>query len=258
LIASSQTDQNAEFSPDASRIVFESDRSGSLEIWVARSDGSEPVKLTSFGDAVVQQPHWSPDGRKIVFHATVAGNRDIYVISSAGGKPARLTDHSAFDRNPRWSRDGRWIYFNSTRDGRPAIWKVAAGGGAAVPIAVDVGGAGTAQESPDAQTLYFIKQCSVWTMPVAGGTAGQLIPLDCMGLDLLGWTVREDGILALVRRTAGGELQHYDFATKVLRTIFKCPVTAAWGLSVSPDGKSALIAMADPAGTDLMLIENFR
>ena len=170
FIASSQSDQNAEYSPDGTRIVFASDRSGSLEIWTSNSDGSDPVKLTSFGGEVVQQPRWSPDGRKIAFHADVGGNREIFVISAAGGKPERLTIDPPWNANPRWSRDGHWIYFRSDRSGRTEGWKMPAGGGAAVQVTRD-GGTG-AQESADGRTLLLRKGPRYLANAGRGGSGG--------------------------------------------------------------------------------------
>jgi len=49
LISSTRDDVEAQFSPDGKRIVFDSSRSGSDEIWVCDTDGSHAVQLTSFG-----------------------------------------------------------------------------------------------------------------------------------------------------------------------------------------------------------------
>ena len=51
--ASSRRDMDPVYSPDGTRVAFESDRSGSSEIWLARSDGTQLVQLTS--DGVVKQ-----------------------------------------------------------------------------------------------------------------------------------------------------------------------------------------------------------
>ena len=53
-------------SPDGSKILFESDRTGNWEIYVMNPDGKDVVQLTN-NTAPDQTPSWSPDGRKIVF-----------------------------------------------------------------------------------------------------------------------------------------------------------------------------------------------
>ena len=54
LIASTHLDHMPVYSPDGKRLAFASNRSGAHEIWLANSDGSGAVQLTSFGDAHLQ------------------------------------------------------------------------------------------------------------------------------------------------------------------------------------------------------------
>ena len=62
------------YSPDGKKIAFNSNRSGSMEIWVCDSDGSHPEKLTSFGGPETIRPSWSPDGQQIVFYSDARGH----------------------------------------------------------------------------------------------------------------------------------------------------------------------------------------
>src|SRR5262249_1985560 len=73
LISSTRDDVEAQFSPDGKRIAFDSNRSGSDEIWVCDSDGSNAVQLTSLGVGNTGAPRWSPDGERIVFHTSAEG-----------------------------------------------------------------------------------------------------------------------------------------------------------------------------------------
>jgi len=112
FITSTRVDANPEFSPDGKRIAFTSgrfSRSGSYEIWVCDSDGSNAVQLTSFG-AEAGTPRWSPDSQRIAFDSNVEGRWEIYVIHVNGGKPRRITLGPGSSDSPSWSRDGQWIY----------------------------------------------------------------------------------------------------------------------------------------------------
>ena len=56
LIASTRSEEAAQYSPDGTRIVFTSERSGRCEVWVCGSDGSGAVQLTSLGAAITGSP----------------------------------------------------------------------------------------------------------------------------------------------------------------------------------------------------------
>ena len=117
LIASTRRDSFPQISPDGDRIAFESDRSGSPEVWVCDRDGRRPVQLTSFADVNAGSPSWSPDGRWIAFDAYPGGNADIYVISADGGSPRRLTTEGSEENVPSWSRKGNGSIFLLTGRG---------------------------------------------------------------------------------------------------------------------------------------------
>ncbi len=51
IVASSREQTAAKYSPDGNQIAFESNRSGSNEVWVSDADGSNAVQLSSFGTA---------------------------------------------------------------------------------------------------------------------------------------------------------------------------------------------------------------
>jgi Tol biopolymer transport system component len=153
ILDSKADDAAPQFSRDGRRMAFMSKRSGSVEIWVAGCDGSQPTQLTSFRGALVGVPRWSPDGRRIAFNGMTAGNMDIWVINADGGELRRLTRDPAFEARPSWSGDGRWIYFRSNKSGTEQIWKMRADGDEAVQITRN--GGWEAYESPNGKLLYY-------------------------------------------------------------------------------------------------------
>ena len=175
-LSSTQFDYNPQFSPDGSRVVFSSDRTGTMGIWLADADGGNVKPLHVQEGAHSGTPRWSPDGQRVVFDSNPAGNIDVYVISARGGEPIQVTSHTSDDVMPSWSRDGRWLYFGSTRTGRYEIWKVSAAGGEAVQLTRE--GGVVAFESADGRTVYYTKTddatASLWTIPAAGGEEAQV------------------------------------------------------------------------------------
>ena len=66
FIASTMMESGPQFSPDGSKIVFESTRSGAYEVWMCRSDGNGLTQLTHL-NSLSGTPRWSPDGQQIAF-----------------------------------------------------------------------------------------------------------------------------------------------------------------------------------------------
>jgi hypothetical protein len=126
------------WSPDATRIAFVSNRTGSrrAEIWLMNADGTNPVRLTeniqlgtdSFGPfyGTDSSPAWSPDGTKIAFSSTRNGtaNPEIYVMNADGSNQTRLTNNTFEDNDPFWVRGGGRITYWSRRSGQNGIWEI--------------------------------------------------------------------------------------------------------------------------------------
>lgn len=116
-------DIGGSFSPDGSKIVFESDRSGSQQIYVMNADGSDQRRISFFGGRAAT-PEWSPRGDQIAF-THIVGNFRIAVMSPGGGDIRHLTD-SWQDEAPTWSPNGRIVQFFRTArgSGKAGIWQV--------------------------------------------------------------------------------------------------------------------------------------
>lgn len=116
-------DVGGSFSPDGSKIVFESDRSGSQQVYVMNADGSDQRRISFFGGRAAT-PEWSPRGDQIAF-THIAGNFRIGVMSPDGGN-MRLLTNSWQDEAPTWSPNGRIIQFFRTAkgSGKASIWQV--------------------------------------------------------------------------------------------------------------------------------------
>jgi eukaryotic-like serine/threonine-protein kinase len=88
LIGSTRSERNARFSPDGTRVAFESQRSGTQEVWVADRDGRNALQLTSFNGGQGGTAAWSPDGKSIAYDLrNEDGRGDIYVIPARSGGP---------------------------------------------------------------------------------------------------------------------------------------------------------------------------
>jgi hypothetical protein len=108
-------DQQPSWSPDGSRIAFQSERDGNNEIYVMNADGSLPVNLTH-NPGSDERPRWSPRGDKIAFDSDRDGQRAIYVMGSDGSRQTRLTHNPREDYGPAWSPNANQIAFTRQVD----------------------------------------------------------------------------------------------------------------------------------------------
>jgi Tol biopolymer transport system component len=260
LIASTQVDEEPQYSPDGKKIVFTSSRSGSYEIWVCDGEGRNPVQLTSSNGPQLGSPRWSPDSHWIAFDSPKAGNSDIYVISADGGPTRRLTSGPSNNVRPSWSRDGRWIYFGSNRGGPSQIWKELAAGGTVAQVTKS--GGEEAFESADGQIVYWAKRGvpGIWRVPAKGGE--ETLALDATAESL--WALTDQGILFFdPKNQIGAALKFYSFAAGKTTLLRQFPKDTSIDmlsttLTVSPDGHWVPYTQFDQAGSDLMLVENFQ
>jgi Tol biopolymer transport system component len=258
LIPSTRTEFAPQYSPDGKKIAFESDRSGSLEIWSCDSDGSNCVQLTSLGAQATGVPHWSPDGQRIVFYSRPQSNAQIYVINAEGGAVQRLLNDQWENFFPVWSGNGRWIYFASNRSGTDQIWKMPSGGGA--PIQVTKNGGFNSTESPDHKYLYYTKsrdpKGAVWKMPVEGGPETRVLE----SVVLFNYAVTERGMYFMTQpdpKISTRLIQFLGSADQTSRLIAAIKQDVYHGFSVSPDERWLLYAPSGPGGSNVMLVENF-
>ncbi len=102
-------------SPDGSQIVFQSNRTGTNQIYLMNADGSNLQQLTDYEHGS-ETPVWSPGGTQIAYAAyTAEGNNDVFIMQPDGSDKTQLTDGPGYDGHPHWSFDGQRIVFNSDR-----------------------------------------------------------------------------------------------------------------------------------------------
>jgi Tol biopolymer transport system component/DNA-binding winged helix-turn-helix (wHTH) protein len=258
--SSSEEDSAPRFSPSGKQIAFQSQRSGAQEIWVADSDGNNPVRLTSSEMALTGSPSWAPDGSQLAFDARPDERSHIFAVRLDGTQPKQITNGAFNDITPNWSRDGRWIYFGSNRGGSWQVWKVASTGGE--PEQVTKHGGFVAVESYDAQWLYYAKWDSpgVYRMPVNGAGDEQRIT-DQPRSDYWGyWAVANDGIYFLNQSASPAIIEFValngEHRTKVA-TLDHTPPPYS-GLTISPGGQFLLYSDRTEADSHINLVNDFR
>jgi len=261
VIASSREQTSPSFSPDGNQIAFESNRSGSNEVWVSDADGSNAVQLSSFGISATGAPHWSPDGKLIAFDSRIGGESNIYLVDPRGGVPRRLEIDVRGSSQPSWSHDGKWIYFLNGEDThKPTMWKVPYQGGHAVQLTQH--DATHPLESPDGRFVYFASGDGwLWRVRTDGTEEQQVQDMPQLGSEGEAWSPFGSGIYFFHYVKDLPVIEFFDTSTKKTRLVFtleKYPPVWMGGLPVSPDGRWLLFAQVDEESSEIMMVENWQ
>lgn len=257
-VVTSTTGRNEgpQVSPDGRRIVFMSDRSGSMEIWVANADGSDPVQLTALGSAGT--PRWSPDSKQIVFDSRQNSRGAIYTVSADGGEAHPLVRGDNENLVPSFSRDGRSIFFASDRGGEWNVWRIPVAGGNPVRVTTE-GGFGPI-EAADGYIYYsttMYPNPEIWRIRGDGTEATRLAPRLVPRMWAT-WAVAPSGIYLVEDAPDGNAaLEFYDIEHQSLRRVAALKKAPFW-LAVSSDGSHVLMDHANEEESTIVMMRNFR
>jgi Tol biopolymer transport system component/predicted amidohydrolase len=159
-------DSQPRISPDGHWIAFVSDRSGSVNLWIAKPDGSDARKLSDESQFEFISPTWTADSQYIVVTKT-ALKPELAMYHIDGGSGVTLAGAKEDDKF--WgvgavaSPDGRYLYFakgeesNGPVDDFPAaqVSRYDFRNGKIDQITRNEGGAVRPELSPDGSLLVY-------------------------------------------------------------------------------------------------------
>ena len=112
LTSRTSTESNPRWSPDGKRLLFISNRSGSIQIYQRMMETGEVHRMTYEGGTNVE-PNWSSNGAYIVFAGLRNGRYRIFLMDREGEQVRQITDGSHSSEQPVWAPSGRQILFAS-------------------------------------------------------------------------------------------------------------------------------------------------
>jgi Tol biopolymer transport system component/DNA-binding winged helix-turn-helix (wHTH) protein len=250
LAVASRSQLVPQYSPEGARVVFQSSRSGSSEIWMADRDGRDPIQLTNFNGPLTGGPSWCSDGRRIAFDSRASGTSRIYLMDVPNGPSHPLATSQSNLSLPVWSADCQWIYAS---DGRATLYRVPTSGGAAEQFTHKR--AYRAAVSGD-KVIFNVARPAGIELWVRSAPGGEEQPLE--GMPQLryadDWSVARGGVYY----TSAGSINFYDFASHHIEAVR--PLTGApaalggLGMTVSPDGHWLVYTHSADWQGDIMMI----
>ncbi len=254
LIYSTRSQTLPRYSLDGSHIVFESNRSGSSEIWMTDAHGGAPVRLTSFDGPSTSGPSWCSDGNRIAFDSRASGISAIYIEDVSERVPRKLVTSREDLFWPQWSEDCRWLFAIDDKD---VLYRFPASGGPAERFAEHF--SSYAMVAGD-QVIFNVTGAAgvtLWKKSVTGGQESALENMpELTYADA--WTATPRGVYFTDSSSKPITINLYDFASRRTAKLTSVeqviPPHAGPGIAVSPDGRWLLYSAFDDQQSDIISV----
>jgi Tol biopolymer transport system component/DNA-binding winged helix-turn-helix (wHTH) protein len=253
FIASTRTQSLPQYSPDGNRVAFQSNRSGSTEIWIAAADGKNELRITSFNGPLTGAPTWCSDGKRLAFDSRASGVSAIYVVDVEERLPKRIDSSIANLALPAWSGDCKWLIASN---GNNRAYVIPANGGQAQPLTVQSSYYAAVRGERIVFNVKGGNDVTLWQKRWGDKAEARVSAIPELTYND-SWTATDQG-LYFTQSKDPRTILFYDFANGQVRAVAQLPRAPAdfggLGLAISPDDRFLLYSVPDPPESDIMLL----
>ena len=168
---SSRLDMQPALGPRGDKLLFLSDRSGSIRLWLR--DGERLSVIDGLPETLsIDDYRWRPDGRQAVVSTS---DKRLYLVDIEKRQASLLALNGQSAAFGEFAADGHRLYFTSDSTGDWQLWSLELASLTATPLTT--GGGYRARRSPDGRSLYFTKyrQDGIWQLDLATGQEGRIV-----------------------------------------------------------------------------------
>ena len=239
------------WSPDGTRIVFRSTRTGAGDLYEKLTSGAGAEESIVLSDQGKVATSWSADGRFLLYLSIdPQTNGDLWVVPMTGDRTPSVFLKTPFrEVYGAFSPDGRWVAYHSNESGRPEIYVRRF-----VPPMIPNSAAGTALRPGSGQVSEAAG--GQWQVSTAGGVHAVWRP---DGKEL--YYLNPAGAMMAAPITATGETLEPGAPVVLFPTrIVSGGVDAqlGWQYDVAPDGRFLINLELDSADAPITLIQNWQ
>ena len=162
------------WSPDGSRVVFASNRSGLYDLYSKSATGAGSEELLLSTPQNISASDWSPDGRFLLFRSVdPVTSHDLWALPLQGnGQPFPVVRTRFVEAFGQFSPDGKWLAYQSNESGRPEVYaQPFPGPGQKVKISVN-GGAQMRWRRDGRELFYLGRDRRLMAVPIRAAADG--------------------------------------------------------------------------------------
>ena len=258
-------DRQPAYAPDGRSIVFSSNRSGNLDLWLLERNAAEPTQLTDH-PAHDRDPALAPDGAHVFWTSRRSGNLEIWTMRLDGTGLRQVTQDGVDAQNPTMGKDGQWVVYASANLAKAGIWRIRPDGSDASKL---VAGSGDLpltlpEVSPTGQYALYRQDDRLRrrsTIRVVDVHTTRVVPFEIVvpynlhepAMNILWGRARwtPDGqAIAFIAQDADGRASVYrqqfspdrDTSTTRLKLESSLPRSTIESFGISPDGRSIIVS----------------
>ncbi len=164
------------WSPDGSRLVLTSNRSGVYDLYSKSATDATPEELLLATPQNKAPNDWSPDGKFLLYRSpALTTGFDLWALPMDGDrKPFPVVQTDFEERDGQFSPDGNWIAYQSNASGRVEIYVQPFRGGNREQVSTD-GGAQVRWRRDGKELFYIALDGRLMAVPIALNAAARTI-----------------------------------------------------------------------------------